>query len=104
MLASRSGKNVMSTVSSTLDSSPKPSHTRNSGATAIFGTSCISMSGGDTTRRAPRGNAMTNPRGKAGAGGGAEPHRNSGEGEGGGGHKHGGAGARGGETPPRPGD
>ena len=46
MLASSSGKNVISTVSSTFDSMPKPSQTRNSGATAIFGTSCISMIGG----------------------------------------------------------
>ena len=46
MLARRSGKNVISTVSRTFDSSQKPSHTRNSGATAIFGTSCISMIGG----------------------------------------------------------
>ena len=46
MLASSSGKNVISTVSSTFDSMPKPSHTRNSGATAIFGTSCISIIGG----------------------------------------------------------
>ena len=46
MLASSSGKNVIRIVSSTFDSSPKPSHTRNSGATAIFGTSYISMIGG----------------------------------------------------------
>ena len=46
MLAMSSGKNVIRTVSSTFDSMPNPSHTRNSGATAILGTSCISMIGG----------------------------------------------------------
>ena len=46
MLAMSNGKNVRSTVNSTFDSMPKPSQTRKSGATAIFGTSCISMIGG----------------------------------------------------------
>ncbi len=46
MLAIRSGKNVMRTVRRIFDSMPKPSQTRNSGATAIFGTSWSSMIGG----------------------------------------------------------
>src|SRR5437867_1450579 len=45
MFASSSGKNVIRTVRRTLDSTPKPSQTMKRGATAILGTSCISISG-----------------------------------------------------------
>src|SRR5689334_6854603 len=44
---------------------PNPSQTRNSGATAIFGTSWRNMSGGYTTCFASGDNAMTSPTGIA---------------------------------------
>jgi hypothetical protein len=63
MLASSRGKKDRSTVRSTLDWIPKPNHTRNRGATAIFGTSWMKTRSGYATRRATSDSAITSPSG-----------------------------------------